>query len=115
MQVLDILVLYNPKKSSHAEELIYGFMPSLINANKNIILSKIKEVSQFMDAKPLYNVLKRIFLSEIILLFNWRKSWFIQKIRNIEYIISYKYAANYILEVNSISKKLITMIKLSWI
>ena len=42
MQVLDTLVLYNPKKSSHAQEVIYEVMPSLSNANKSIILNKIK-------------------------------------------------------------------------
>ena len=29
-------------KSSHAEEVIYGIIPSLINVNKSIILNKIK-------------------------------------------------------------------------
>ena len=36
------LVLNNPKKSSHVEEIIYGIIPSLINVNKSIILNKIK-------------------------------------------------------------------------
>ena len=30
-RIVVTLVLYNPKKSSHAEEVIYGVMPSLIN------------------------------------------------------------------------------------
>ena len=41
-RIVVALVLYNPKKSYHAEETIYGVIQRLINVNKSIILSKIK-------------------------------------------------------------------------
>ena len=50
VQILDALVLYNPKKSSHAEEVIEGVMPRLSHVNQSVVMSAIKVILKFMDA-----------------------------------------------------------------
>ena len=50
VQILDALVLYNPKKSSHAEEVIEGVMPRLSHVNQSVVMSTIKVILKFMDA-----------------------------------------------------------------
>ena len=49
VQILDALVLYNPKKSSHAEEVIEGVLPRLSHANQSVVMSAIKVILKFMD------------------------------------------------------------------
>ena len=49
VQILDALVLYNPKKSSHAEEVIEGVMPRLSHVNQSVVMSTIKVILKFMD------------------------------------------------------------------
>ena len=53
-RIVVTLVLYNPKKSSHAEDVIYGIIQSLINANKSIILNKIKFDFSIQECQTLY-------------------------------------------------------------
>ena len=50
VQILDALVFYNPKKSSHAEEVIEGVMPRLSHVNQSVVMSTIKVVLKFMDS-----------------------------------------------------------------
>ena len=49
VQILDSLVLYNPKKSSHAEEVIESVLPRLSHANQSVVMSAIKVILKFMD------------------------------------------------------------------
>ena len=49
VQILDALVFYNPKKSSHAEEVIDGVMPRLSHVNQSVVMSAIKVIMKFMD------------------------------------------------------------------
>ena len=49
VQILDALVLYNPKKSIHAEEVIEGVLPRLSHANQSVVMSAIKVILKFMD------------------------------------------------------------------
>ena len=49
VQILDALVLYNPKKSSHAEEVIEGVLPRLNHVNQSVVMSAIKVILKFMD------------------------------------------------------------------
>ena len=50
VQILDALVFYNPKKSSHAEEVIEGVIPRLSHVNQSVVMSTIKVVLKFMDS-----------------------------------------------------------------
>ena len=47
--ILDALILYNPKKASHAEEVIEGVLPRLSHANPGVVMSAIKVILKFMD------------------------------------------------------------------
>ena len=49
VQILDALVFYNTKKSSHAEEVIEGVMPRLSHVNQSVVMSTIKVIMKFMD------------------------------------------------------------------
>ena len=49
VQILDALIFYNPKKSSHAEEVIEGVMPRLSHVNQSVVMSAIKVIMKFMD------------------------------------------------------------------
>ena len=49
VSILDALILYNPKKASHAEEVIEGVLPRLSHANPGVVMSAIKVVLKFMD------------------------------------------------------------------
>ena len=49
VQILDALALYNPKKSSHAEEVIENALPRLNHANQSVVMSAIKVILKFMD------------------------------------------------------------------
>ena len=49
VQILDAIVLYNPKKSSHAEEVIEGVLPRLSHANQSVVMSAIKVILKYMD------------------------------------------------------------------
>ena len=49
VQILDALILYNPKKSSHAEEVIEGVIPRLSHVNQSVVMSAIKVILKFMD------------------------------------------------------------------
>ena len=50
VQILDALIYYNPKKSSHAEEVIEGVMPRLSHVNQSVVMSTIKVILKFMDS-----------------------------------------------------------------
>ena len=50
VQILDALIYYNPKKSSHAEEVIEGVIPRLSHVNQSVVMSTIKVVLKFMDS-----------------------------------------------------------------
>ena len=50
VQILDALIYYNPKKSSHAEEVIEGVMPRLSHVNQSVVMSSIKVILKFMDS-----------------------------------------------------------------
>ena len=50
VQILDALIFYNPKKSSHAEEVIEGVMPRLSHVNQSVVMSTIKVIMKFMDS-----------------------------------------------------------------
>ena len=47
--ILDALVLFSPKKSSQAEDIIEGVLPRLSHANPCVVLSAIKVILKFMD------------------------------------------------------------------
>ena len=47
--ILDALILYNPKKAAHAEEVIEGVLPRLSHANPGVVMSAIKVILKFMD------------------------------------------------------------------
>ena len=49
VSILDALILYNPKKASHAEEVIEGVLPRLSHANPGVVMSAIKVILKFMD------------------------------------------------------------------
>ena len=49
VQILDVLVFYNTKKSSHAEEEIEGVMPRLSHVNQSVVMINIKVIMQFMN------------------------------------------------------------------
>ena len=49
VQILNALILYNPKKSSHAEEVIEGVLPRLNHVNQSVVMSTIKVILKFMD------------------------------------------------------------------
>ena len=49
IQILDTLILYNPKKSSHAEEIIEATLPRLNHVNQSVVMSAIKIILKFMD------------------------------------------------------------------
>ena len=49
VQILDALIFYNPKKASHAEDVIEGVMPRLSHANQSVVMSAIKVILKFMD------------------------------------------------------------------
>ncbi len=49
VQILNALILYNPKKSSHAEEVIEGVLPRLSHVNQSVVMSTIKIILKFMD------------------------------------------------------------------
>ena len=49
VQILNALILYNPKKSSHAEEVIEGVIPRLSHVNQSVVMSAIKVILKFMD------------------------------------------------------------------
>ena len=49
VQILDALILYNPKKSSHAEEVIEAVIPRLSHVNQSVVMSAIKVILKFMD------------------------------------------------------------------
>ncbi len=49
VQILDALVFYNTKKSTHAEEVIEGVMPRLSHVNQSVVMSAIKVIMKFMD------------------------------------------------------------------
>ena len=50
VQILDALIFYNPKKSSHAVEVIEGVMPRLSHVNQSVVMSTIKVIMKFMDS-----------------------------------------------------------------
>ena len=50
VQILDALVFYNTKKSTHAEEVIEGVMPRLSHVNQSVVMSAIKVIMKFMDS-----------------------------------------------------------------
>ena len=71
-------------------------MPSLSNANKSIILNKINEVSQFTNTKLyLLLLLKEYFYQKKFYYLTETNPNLFKKIKNIGYIIGYKYADNY--------------------
>ena len=47
--ILDALILYKPKKSSQAEEIIEGVLPRLNHTNPSVVMSAIKVVLKFLD------------------------------------------------------------------
>ena len=49
VSILDALILYNPRKASHAEEVIEGVLPRLSHANPGVVMSAIKVILKFMD------------------------------------------------------------------
>ena len=49
VQILNALTLYNPKKSSHAEEVIEGVLPRLSHVNQSVVMSAIKIILKNMD------------------------------------------------------------------
>ena len=49
VEILDALVLFTPKKSSQAEDIIEGVLPRLSHANPSVVLSAIKVILKFMD------------------------------------------------------------------
>ena len=49
VQILNTLVFYNTKKSSHAEEEIEGVMPRLSHVNQSVVMSTIKVIMKFMN------------------------------------------------------------------
>ena len=49
VSILDALILYNPKKASHAEDVIEGVLPRLSHANPGVVMSAIKVILKFMD------------------------------------------------------------------
>ena len=49
VQILDALVFYNTKKSTHAEEVIEGVLPRLSHVNQSVVMSAIKVIMKFMD------------------------------------------------------------------
>ena len=49
VQILNTLVFYNTKKSSHAEEEIKGVMPRLSHVNQSVVMINIKVIMQFMN------------------------------------------------------------------
>ena len=49
VSILDALILYNPKKPSHAEEIIEGVLPRLNHTNPSVVMSAIKVILKFMD------------------------------------------------------------------
>ena len=49
VSILDALILYNPKKPSHAEEVIEGVLPRLNHTNPSVVMSAIKVILKFMD------------------------------------------------------------------
>ena len=49
VQILNALILYNPKKSIHAEEVIEGVIPRLSHANQSVVMSAVKVILKFMD------------------------------------------------------------------
>jgi len=49
IQILDAIILYNPKKSSHAEEVIEAVLPRLSHVNQSVVMSAIKVILKFMD------------------------------------------------------------------
>ena len=49
VSILDALILYNPKKAAHAEEVIEGVLPRLSHANPGVVMSAIKVILKFMD------------------------------------------------------------------
>ena len=49
VQILNTLVFYNTKKSSHAEEVIEGVMPRLSHVNQSVVMINIKVIMQFMN------------------------------------------------------------------
>ena len=49
VQILNTLVFYNTKKSSHAEEEIEGVMPRLSHVNQSVVMINIKVIMQFMN------------------------------------------------------------------
>ena len=49
VSILDALISYNPKKPSHAEEIIEGVLPRLNHTNPSVVMSAIKVILKFMD------------------------------------------------------------------
>jgi len=49
VSILDALILYKPKKSSQAEEIIEGVLPRLNHTNPSVVMSAIKVVLKFLD------------------------------------------------------------------
>jgi len=49
VQILNTLVFYNTKKSSHAEEEIEGVMPRLSHVNQSVVMINIKVIMKFMN------------------------------------------------------------------
>ena len=49
VSILDALILYNPKKPTHAEEIIEGVLPRLNHTNPSVVMSAIKVILKFMD------------------------------------------------------------------
>ena len=64
VQILDVLVFYNTKKSSHAEEIIEGVMPRLSHINQSVVMSTIKVIMKFMncidDIEKIKNYCKKL-------------------------------------------------------
>ena len=58
VQILNALILYNPKKSSHAEEVIEGVLPRLNHVNQSVVMSAIKVILKFMDLMDDINKVK---------------------------------------------------------
>ena len=48
VSILDALILYNPKKVSHDEEVIEGVFPRLSHANPGAFISAIKIILKFI-------------------------------------------------------------------
>ena len=58
VQILNALILYNPKKSSHAEEVIEAVLPRLNHVNQSVVMSAIKVILKFMDLMDDINKVK---------------------------------------------------------